>query len=258
MYFDTHAHYNDRRFDSDRDELIRAMHERGVSLVLNPGCDLETSQFAVKLAETYDFFYAAAGVHPHEAAAMTEADFSEIESLLDHPKVVAVGEIGLDYYYNHSPRDVQKAVFRRQMEWARARNLPVIVHDRDAHADSLEIVKEFPGVRGVFHCFSGSWEFAKELLRLGWYISFTGSVTFKNAAKLPEVAKSLPDDRIMIETDAPYLSPEPVRGKRNDSRNLEHICARIAELRGVSTEELAALTLKNGRELFQIPHQKQK
>jgi len=191
-------------------------------------------------------------VHPHEAAKVTESDLDAITALLSEKRVKALGEIGLDFYYDLSPRDVQRDIFRRQMAIAREHNVPVIIHDRDAHGECLEIIDEFPEVKGVFHCFSGSAEYARELVKRGWYISFTGSVTFKNASKILLAAKAVPDDRIMIETDSPYLAPEPYRGRRNDSSMLRRICASLAELRGTTPEAFAELTLENGKRFFGI------
>ena len=252
MYFDTHAHYDDKRFDEDREALLDALPARGVSLVLDAACDLPSARSAAALAERYAYIYAAAGIHPHEADTVDDAALAEIEALCRREKVVAVGEIGLDYHYDFSPREVQKAAFYRQMELARALDLPVIVHDREAHADCLQAVRDFPGVRGVFHCFSGSVETAQELVRRGWYISFTGSVTFKNAKRAPEVVASIPDERLMIETDCPYMTPVPHRGKRNDSSYLPFTAAAIAAMRGTTTEAIAALTLENGKRFFGI------
>ncbi len=252
MFFDTHAHYDDEAFDPDREVVISSLEESGVSLVLNASSNVASSEKSVALAEEHPFFYAAVGVHPHEASSFTPEAISKIRALASNAKVKAIGEIGLDYYYDHSPREVQKAAFLRQMELAEELKLPVVIHDRDAHEDSLEIVKKFPSVRGVFHCYSGSLEMAKELLKLGWYLSFTGAVTFKNARKAPEVVAYMPEDALMIETDCPYLSPVPLRGKRNDSRNLKYIAERIAEIRGTSTERIAALTMENGKRFFGI------
>jgi len=252
MYFDTHAHYDDDAFDRDRDSLIGALPIEGVSLVLNASSDLNSSAQSVALAEKYPFFYAAVGIHPHEAASMNGEALAKIRALAAHRKVVAIGEIGLDYYYDFSPREVQKEVFRLQMTLAKELDMPVVIHDRDAHEDCMEIVRSFPGVKGVFHCYSGSVEMAKELIRLGWHLSFTGAVTFKNARKAPEVVAFVPEDRLMIETDCPYLAPVPLRGKRNDSRNLKHIAACIAEIRGTTTEHIASITLQNGKRFFGI------
>jgi len=252
MYFDTHAHYDDEAFDADREAVIAALPGEGVSLVLNASSDLKSSANSVALAEKYPFFYAAVGIHPHEASAMNEEAPEKIRELAENKKVVAIGEIGLDYYYDFSPREVQKEVFRIQMALAEELNMPVIVHDRDAHEDCMDIIRAFRGVRGVFHCYSGSVEMARELVKLGWYLSFTGAVTFKNAKKAPEVVAFMPEDRLMIETDCPYLAPVPLRGKRNDSGNLKFIARRIAEIRGATAEHIAAVTLQNGKRFFGI------
>ncbi|MCR4771499.1 MAG: TatD family hydrolase [Oscillospiraceae bacterium] len=252
MYFDTHAHYDDGKFDADRDGVLSSLPEKGVELVMNAACDLPTVKSSVALAEKYPFVYAAVGIHPHDADTLDDAALALIESCCRHEKVKAIGEIGLDYHYDLSPRDVQKKAFRAQLELARALDMPVIVHDREAHEDCLAIVREFRGVTGVFHCFSGSAELAEELVRLGWYISFTGAVTFKNAKKAPGIVASLPEDRIMLETDCPYMTPEPFRGKRNDSSYLEYICAAVASFRGISPERAAAVTAENGRRFFSI------
>jgi len=243
---------DDARFDEDREEALMHCRNAGVELILVPGCDLASSRAAVELANTHSYIYAAVGVHPHEAAKVTESDLDAITALLSEKRVKALGEIGLDFYYDLSPRDVQRDIFRRQMVIAREHNVPVIIHDRDAHGECLEIIDEFPEVKGVFHCFSGSAEYARELVKRGWYISFTGSVTFKNASKILLAAKAVPDDRIMIETDSPYLAPEPYRGRRNDSSMLRRICASLAELRGTTPEAFAELTLENGKRFFGI------
>lgn len=254
MYFDTHAHYDDRQFDNDRTELLeRILPENGVELVVNIGSSMQTSREAVSLAEQYDYIYAAVGVHPNEAE---EYDLAELERLASHPKVVAIGEIGLDYHYPEPSREVQMAAFTAQMELAAKLNLPVVIHDRDAHEDCLRVVKDFcmryPDLRGVFHCYSGSAETAVEIVKLGWNISFTGVITFKNARKTREAAAIIPAEHIMIETDCPYLSPEPNRGKRNDSSNLRYIAAAIAEIKGISSEAAAQLTKDNGKRFFGI------
>lgn len=252
MYFDTHAHYDDEAFDADREAVIASLGENGVSLVVNASSDVTSSRASVALSEKYPFIYAAVGIHPHEASSLTESSLSEIRTLAARDKVVAIGEIGLDYFYDYSPREVQQEAFRLQLSLARELSLPVVVHDRDAHEDCMRIIRDFPGVRGVFHCYSGSLEMAKELIKLGWHLSFTGSVTFKNARKAPEVVAYVPEDRIMIETDCPYLSPVPLRGKRNDSRNLKYIAERIAEIRGTTLEHIASVTMENGKRFFKI------
>ena len=250
--FDTHAHYDDSRFDPDRDRVLSALPAAGVALALCPGCSIRSSRAAVALAEQYPFVHAAVGVHPHDARALSPDDIPTLSHLAGHAKVKAVGEIGLDYHYDFSPRDAQLFCFRAQMDLARALDRPVIVHDREAHEDTLRVVRDFPSVRGVFHCYSGSLEFAKILVGLGWYISFTGVVTYKNARRVLETAAWLPGSRLLIETDAPYLTPEPHRGARNDSTHLHLICETLAALRGVSAEELAETTTNNGKELFSI------
>lgn len=253
MLFDTHAHYDAEQFDKDRSQLLRSLPEQGVRLIVNPGCDIPSSRMAVKLSETYDFLYAAVGYHPENCAPYTPEDLSVLRELARRPKTVAIGEIGLDYYWEENPpKAFQQTVFRAQMALAEELDLPVIVHDRDAHGDSLTIIREFPNVRGVFHCFSGSAEMAQELVRLGWMISFTGVLTYKNARKAVEAAQAVPIDRIMIETDSPYMAPVPNRGKRNDSSNVRFICAKLAELKGISCEECASITMENGCRFFGI------
>lgn len=253
MLFDTHAHYDAEQFDADRDEVLAGLPRRGVSLVVNPGCDLPSSRKAMELAERYPFLYAAVGYHPESCGPYREEELDLIREMAKHPKVVAIGEIGLDYYWEENPpKELQQQVFRAQMALAEELDLPVIVHDREAHADSLAIVKEFPKVRGVFHCFSGSAEMAKELVKLGWMLSFTGVLTYQNARKAVEAAGAVPLDRLMIETDSPYMAPVPHRGKRNDSGYVVHICEKLAEIHGISTEECAAITLENGKRFFNI------
>ncbi len=251
--FDTHAHYDARQFDPDRDQVLAALPGQGVELVVNPGCDLASSRQAVELAGRWPFVYAAVGVHPEECAGWTQGDVEELRALAARPKVVAVGEIGLDYYWrSNPPRELQKQAFRAQMALARELDLPVIVHDREAHGDSLDIVRAFPGVRGVFHCFSGSAEMARELMGLGWMISFTGVLTYKNARKAVEAAQAVPLDRIMIETDSPYMAPVPHRGERNQSGYVGLICERLGALKGVTADECSAITRENGRRFFRI------
>ena len=252
MYFDTHAHYDDRAFDADRFALLEAVHAAGVERIVDPGCTRESSRAALALAERFPFVYAAVGIHPEELDDSTPEALEEIAALAEHPKCVAVGEIGLDYYWDAEHKEAQKLLFRQQIALALELDKPVIVHDREAHGDSLAIVRDYPGLRGVFHCYSGSAEMAQELLRRGWYLGFDGPVTYKNARKTLEVLDVCPLERILIETDSPYLSPMPNRGKRNDSRNLRFIAAAIAERKGIAPEELAALTLENGKRLFRI------
>lgn len=249
--FDTHAHYDSNAFRTDRADVLAALPAAGVELVVDPGCDVESSRAALALAEEFPHVYAAAGIHPSDCAGAGEAEFAAVRTLCGHEKTVAVGEIGLDYYWkDNPPKEFQQMVFRRQIELALELDLPVIVHDREAHGDSLAIVLEYPELRGVFHCFSGSPEMAKELLKHGWYLGFDGPITYKNAQKAPEVAAVTPLDRIVIETDSPYLTPVPFRGKRNDSRNLPYVIEKLAEWKGVSTEEMTRITWENGLRLF--------
>lgn len=254
MLFETHAHYDTERFDEDRPEVLNALPAAGVGWVVDPGCDLPSSRRAVELARQYPHVYAAVGFQPEECAGYTDADLAQIRALaLSEPKVVAIGEIGLDYYWPENPdRDLQKKCFRDHMALAQELGLPVIVHDREAHADCLAMVKEFPGVRGVFHCYSGSAEDAKTLVKLGWHLSFTGTITFKNARKAPEVIAAVPMDRIMVETDAPYMAPTPFRGKRCDSRYVYRMAETIAQIKGLTREAVEAITTENGKKLFSI------
>ncbi|MDR0838377.1 MAG: TatD family hydrolase [Oscillospiraceae bacterium] len=252
MFFDTHAHYDFEAFDDDRDALLASMPGSGVSLILNAGSSVENSRRGLEIAAKYPFMYAAVGVHPHDAAGMDSGSIPEMRELLKNPKARAVGEIGLDYHYDHSPRDVQRLRFREQLELAREVKKPVIIHEREAFADVTEILSDFGDLHGVFHCFSGDWDAAKKILDRGWLLSFTGVITFKTGALSLDVASRVPIDRLMLETDSPYLSPVPVRGKRNDSRNLLHTATKLAEARGISVEELAEKTLQNGKKFFGI------
>lgn len=252
MYFDSHAHFDDRRFDDDRHELLMSMAAAGVSNITNIGADLASSKRSVKLAEKYDFIYAAVGVHPHDVKDMDDGVLAEIAALTKHKKVVAIGEIGLDYYYDNSPREAQRYWFKKQMKLAWDLNLPVIIHSRDAMEDTIKICKESKIRGGILHCYSSSVESAKIFLDLGYHISFAGPVTFKNARALPEVAKIVPEDRLLIETDCPYLSPEPHRGERNSSLYVKHVAEKLAEIRGVSAEHIAKITSDNAKKLFRI------
>ncbi|MBQ7492353.1 MAG: TatD family hydrolase [Clostridia bacterium] len=253
MIFDTHAHYDDSAFDPDRKALLSSMPAAGVNYIVNPGCDLPSSRAAVALAHAFPHVYAAVGYHPENCAPYVPTHLEELRALAGDLKVVAVGEIGLDYYWpENPPRAHQQAVFRAQLALAEELSLPVIVHDREAHGDCLAIVKEFPRVRGVFHCYSGSAEMAKELLKLGWYLGFDGPITYKNNRKTAETAAMCPLDRMLLETDAPYLSPVPMRGKRNDSRNIRYIAERIAHLRGVTPEEILQTACENALRFYGI------
>ena len=253
MLFDTHAHLDDRAFDEDRAELLKALPQQGLALVMNPGCSLESSRNVVKIAAENGYVYAAVGSHPDAADEVNEAVIEEYRTLCKlNPKVKAIGEIGLDYHYEDIPREIQLKAFRLQMELARELDLPVIVHEREAHEDGMAVVREFPEVRGVFHCYSGSAEMARQLVNLGWYIGFTGVLTFKNARKAVEVASSVPLERIVQETDCPYMAPEPFRGKRNDPGKLYRMAEKLAQIRGLSVEEIHSITLENGKRLYRI------
>ena len=253
MLFDTHAHMDDRAFDADREELIRSFPGQGLALVMNPGCSLESSRNVDALTREFPYLYGAVGSHPDVADEVDEAVLEEYRQIVaGNPKIKAIGEIGLDYHYEDIPREVQKKAFRLQLELARELKLPVIVHERDAHEDGMKIVKEFPELGGVFHCYSGSLEMAKWLIARGWYIGFTGVLTFKNARKALEVAANIPLERIVLETDCPYMSPEPFRGKRNDPTKLYRMAEKLAELRGLTLEEIHAITTENGKRLYRI------
>lgn len=253
MLFDTHAHYDAEQFDGDREAVLAGLVRRGVSLAVNPGCDVPSSRAAVALARAWPFLYAAVGYHPENCAPYDPAELDLFREWAKDPKVVAIGEIGLDYYWEENPpREHQRRVFRDQMALAEELDLPVIVHDREAHGDCLSIVRAFPGARGVFHCYSGSAEDAKTLVALGWHLSFTGTITFKNARKGPEVVAAVPMERLMVETDAPYMAPVPFRGKRCDSRYVYRMAEAIGDIKGLPVEEVARITTENGKRLFGI------
>ncbi|MBQ6372762.1 MAG: TatD family hydrolase [Oscillospiraceae bacterium] len=252
MFTDTHAHYDDEAFDADRDELLAALPSKGIDRVIVPGCSISGSRAALALAERFPYVFAACGIHPEDLPDDRNTVLAELEKLVDHPKCVAVGEIGLDYYWDKSRKEEQKDLFRKQLSLAVDADLPVIIHDREAHADSFDIVSEYRPLRGVFHCYSGSAEMAAELLKMGWYLGFDGPVTYKNARKVIEVIEICPPERILLETDSPYLSPAPVRGRRNDSSNLGFIAEKIAEIKGLKLEELAGQTSENACRLFGI------
>ena len=253
MLFDTHAHMDDRAFDANRETLLASLPEQGIGLLMNPGCSLESSRAVCALARRYGYIYAAVGSHPDAADEVNEAVLEEYRALCrENPKVKAIGEIGLDYHYEDIPRQRQLEAFRAQMALAKELNLPVIVHEREAHEDGMAVVEEFSDVTGVFHCYSGSAEMAKQLVKRGWYIGFTGVLTFKNARKALEVAREIPLDRIVLETDCPYMSPEPFRGKRNDPSRLYRMAEALAQLRDLSVEEIHAVTMENGKRLYRI------
>jgi len=253
--FDTHAHYTDKRFAQDRAQLLRDLPQQGVKLVLTCGSDIQDSKAALSLAHEHSHVFASCGVHPHEAkqeAGIRNQGLGEFRELLQDERCVAAGEIGLDYHYDLSPREVQRAVFRAQLELALELDLPVIVHDREAHEDTLKTLREYKNLRGVVHCFSGSVEFARELLGLGFYLGFGGAVTFKNAKRPIAVASEIPLDKLLLETDAPYMAPEPHRGKRCESWHIAQTAETIAAARGMQAQELIDICNENGRRLFGI------
>ena len=252
MLFDTHAHMNDPAYDADREAVLLSLHDAGVEHVMNVGCCLDSSKDCIAMAEKYPFVYASVGSHPDSASEVDESVLEQYRQMAKHPKVKAIGEIGLDYYYEDIPREIQQKAFRLQMELARQVDLPVIIHERDAHDDGMRIVKEFKGITGVFHCYSGSAEMARQLVNMGWYIGFTGVLTFKNARKAVETAQQIPLERIVLETDCPFMAPEPFRGKRNSPAYLYRMAERLAELRGISVEEVHAITTENAKRLYRI------
>ena len=252
MLFDTHAHLNDPAFDEDRAALLETFRDAGVGLVLNAGCSLESSHDCIALAEKYPWIYASVGTHPDTADEVNEEVLEAYRRMCQHPKVKAIGEIGLDYYYETIPREVQKQAFRMQMKLAEELDMPVIIHERNAHDDGMTIVKGFPKVKGVFHCYSGSAEMARQLVNMGWYIGFTGVLTFKNARKAVETAASIPLERIVLETDCPFMAPEPYRGKRNHPGYLPKMAEKLAQIRGISMEEVIRATTENAKRLYRI------
>mgnify|MGYP000883703268 FL=1 len=252
MYFESHAHYDDEAFNEDRDELLLSLKDSGIGYVIQSAANISSSKAGIELAKKYDFIYCAIGVHPHDTEELDEEKFKELKSLAAEEKVVAIGEIGLDYYYDNAPRDLQKYWFERQMELSKEVNLPVIIHSREASQDTFDLIEKVKPVGGVIHCYSGSVEMAKEYVKKGFYIGVGGTVTFKNAKKVVEVVKEIPLSSILIETDAPYLSPVPLRGKRNDSRNLKYVVEKIAEIKDITSEDVARITMENGKKLFKI------
>jgi len=254
MLFDTHVHLNDVKYNEDLLEVIERAHSEGVSKMIVVGYDQKSNQKALELAETYDFIYAAIGWHPVDAIYLTDELFAQLELQVQHPKVVAVGECGLDYYWDTSPREIQEAVFIKQIELAKRINKPLAIHTRDSIADTLAILKEYDAkvVGGVMHCFSGSVEMAKEFVKLKFKISLGGPVTFKNGRRPQAVAKEIPLKELLIETDAPYLTPHPYRGKRNEPFYISLVAKQIAEIKEIAYEEVCEQTMKNGLELFKI------
>lgn len=252
--FDTHAHINDNRFDNDREAMLDDCLAQGVEYIMCPAVDRETAESAIALAAKYDYVYAAVGVHPHESKDVTEEDYEYFkDQALHNDKVKAIGEIGLDYYYDFSDRETQMREFKRQLDLAREVDLPIIIHDRDAHGDIMDTLRTYgKGNYGIFHCYSGSWEMAKECIKMGYYISFAGPVVFPKSTKLKEVAKEVPLDCLLIETDSPYLTPPPFRGRRNDPSKTQFVAQEIASLKGMDPEELADIALANGKRIFNI------
>lgn len=250
---DSHAHLDEERFDEDRDEFIKSLKENAISYVINPSSDMETSRRVVELSNKYENIFAAVGIHPHDAEGFKEDDLDELRELSKDERVVAIGEIGLDYYYDNSPRDIQKEVFRKQLELSHELDLPVIIHTRDAMGDTYDILKEFEGrVRGVMHCYTGSIEMAEKFMKLGFYISIAGPVTFKNAVNVREMAKQIPLERLLIETDSPYLAPVPNRGKRNDPTNVRYVADMLANLKEIQIDKIIEHSRENTVELFSL------
>ena len=252
MYFDSHAHLTEDCFAQDFDAIVENMKAASVTGMMEIGYDLASSEKAVQLAERFDWVHAAVGSHPDDAEQVDDARIAVYRELCKNPRVKAIGEIGLDYHYEEPGREVQKRAFRMQLALAQELSMPVVIHEREAHEDGLRILEEFPAVRGVFHCFSGSYEMAKELVKRGWYIGFTGVVTFKNARKAVETAANIPLDRILIETDCPYMAPEPFRGRRCDPSLVPYVAKKIEDLRGLSPEAVAAATAENAKHCFRI------
>ena len=253
MLFDTHAHFDDPQFDSDRDEVIKSLADDGVTRVMNIGANMETSEKAIEIANKYDFIYATVGVHPCDTYDMTDEDIERLRIMAkNNPKVRAIGEIGLDYYFDDTKPDIQKEWFIKQLHLAKELNMPVVIHDRDSKGDAIEILKREGISNGVMHCFSGSTETARELVKMGFMISFTGVLTFKNARRAVEACRSIPIERLMIETDCPYMAPEPHRGERNYSGYVKYVARKMAEIKGLSYEETARITMENGLRFYGI------
>ena len=255
MYFDTHAHYDDSAFDADLGALLPELYASGVELIIDPGCDVKSSRAAIALAEEYSFVYAAVGIHPEEAAKAQDGDVDKLRQWIQsEEKVVAVGEVGLDYHWPEPARDVQQAVFIDMVKLAVELDVPIIIHDREAHGDTLDILRQYgKGIRGVFHCYSGSLEMTDELLRMGFYFGFDGPLTYPNSKRAKRVASHLPLDRMLIETDCPYLTPQAHRGQRNEPAYVHYVAEEIAALRGIDAAEVARATTENAKRLFAIP-----
>ena len=251
QYFDSHAHYDDKRFREDREELLRELlPASGVSHIINIGCDVKSSEQSIRLADRYDYIYAAVGVHPHELYDMSSQTIAKLKKLSEHPKVVAIGEIGLDYYYDTHPRELQRFWFRQQLRLAEEVALPVVIHSREASQETFDIIQSTQVRRGSIHCYSGSAQMAVDYVKMGFHIGVGGVVTFSNAKKLVETVEAVPIEHILIETDCPYLSPNPNRGKRNDSSNLKYVVEKIAEIKKMTPEAVAKITAENAKSLF--------
>lgn len=254
MLFDSHAHYNDEKFDGDRFEILDSMKKNGIGYIVNAADSIESIEKILPLCQRYEFMYAGVGVHPEEAGSLTDADIEKLRQFSAHKKVCAIGEIGLDYHYDDVPKDVQKYWFDRQLSLAEELNLPVIIHDREAHSDCIDILKkhDIGRIGGVMHCYSGSAEMAKDILALGMYFGFGGTVTFKNAKKVQKAAEEIPLERILLETDCPYLAPEPHRGERNSSLLMHYAAEKIAEIKGITKDEVEEATFQNAKRLYRI------
>ncbi len=253
MIFDTHAHYDDKQFDCDREELLGQMEAAGIGTIVNASATVKSWEKVLELTGKYPFIFGMIGVHPDEVGALNEESFARMEGLLQEEKIVAVGEIGLDYYWDNESHDTQKMWFIRQLQLARRLNLPVNIHSREAAADTMEILKTYgEGMKAIVHCYSYSREMAEEYVKMGYFIGVGGVVTFKNAKKLKEVVQAVPLSHIVLETDCPYLSPEPNRGKRNTSLNLPYVAQALAELKGVTAEEVIRVTEENAKEFYQL------
>ena len=251
--FDTHAHYDDAKFDEDRENLLKEIYDFGVKKYVNIGCNIDTSKKSIELAEKHNFIYASCGIHPSEIKEKYIEQINKIEKLAQNDKVVAIGEIGLDYYWNKENKELQKEAFEKQIDLANELELPIVIHSRDASVDTIEMIRTHKvNKAGIFHCCQPNQEMVRQALELGYYISFAGPITFKNSRNAPDVIKMVPLDRILIETDSPYLTPEPNRGKRNDCRNVKYVAQKIAELKNVPIEEIAKITYDNAKRIFEI------
>ncbi|MFY9175259.1 MAG: TatD family hydrolase [Peptococcia bacterium] len=254
MYFDTHAHLDDRKYREDQDLVISRAKEAGLELIVNVGYNIASARRTVELTKKYDLIYGTVGMHPHDAKDLDGDGLRELKRLAQEPKIVAIGEIGLDYHYDHSPRDVQQRVFRRMIGLAQEVKLPIVIHDREAHEDVFRILREEKAeeVGGIFHCYSGSWPLAKEAIEMGFYISIAGPITFHNAKKTVEVVKEVPLEWLLIETDSPYLAPVPYRGKRNEPAHVVKVAEMIAQIKGLEVEEVGRVTTANGKRAYGI------